>query len=693
MGSEFSKQEEVEFGQYRNRIDEALRDQDPYPRFRAVRDQLAAELRQGKPNVERYVVAYVKQITKSSRAPNSSKFNALLLLKELMKTGAPKLLAYNSTKFMPRLQKLAASKLGPKVLLDYNSRSNAEDSGKFHRLLLESLQHWGDQFGATNPVYADARNKLTKAGLIPVPPAYYDLPREPQVAAQAAEPQVSPVPDLRKTLDAFKFERVKVLELMRYKGQEDFRHPEIETEFRVYQEERERLDRDPFVQSLLLNQAALSPADQELAREFGNEIMMYDMIRASYHRVNASDPAERQAFFKNVEDTHKNLFGSQINMARPSRRDLHSPIHEEVLHNTNYNVPVMQSDRGMALSNGPAPSQPARPESNAYVHEDYARHDYGAPQHFAQADYGSGAVGLGRAVPADAQVFAADYDSYAGVSRKPENDARVQAEPQRSNVGTNKFSDVPSRRDVPVPVPVPVPVGEFSERNLAGGREYAGDVDDLRAPQYNSYNFNHYNYDGGRLDERKEAGRGGAEGSRAPAEKAAPKDAPAPGQPTYVINHYTSNYFTSGDKGAEKPREPERRGWEGQAGRVMEARSFEEEPQQPSAPREAGEAGRAGRVGESEGRPAADRQSTNFRLNNLRTEASVKVSKYLDDDVSVKNPFKPQGMSNSKEFYKNYFRQSGGLSERKARGDLQFRTEAINFVNRVYDDINNTVAR
>jgi hypothetical protein len=809
MGSEFSRQEQIEYGQYRNKIDEALRDSPPYQRFMEVRDRLAGEIKANKPNVHRYAVAYVKKVIKTKNLPNSIKFNALLLLKELMKTRAPQLVNYNNTKIMQRLEKLASSPSRQKVLLEYNSRSNAEDSGKFYHLLLECLARWGDNYGPMNAAYADTRNRLVKAGRLPVQPLYYDIPQDiqPQAVVNSAAPQeLNNHNNIRSILDGFKFERVKVLDSMRRAGNQLFTDQDVLNNFKRYDEDKDSIDRNPFVQNLMNNPS--TPENAELVNEFQNEIMMYDFIKEQFKKLDPSQPATIQKYMDDIQETHRNLFGSNINFTQKSGRDIQNePMHQEVLNNREYNVPVMQSDRGIGMGMGSQAMPPLQPipyPTDAYAHAN----DHGSNVNINYQSQrgvnvqGAGGVGSG----AGLYNAGANYGGY-----QPEN--RVLADGgQQSNV------DAARRSDIPLPVQVPVPVSssfgnqDKVSNNYNNNFKYA---DDVISPLAYGREDDEYNF-GGRKADKKEVSQPNQPVSSSQAGE----------KPQYVINYNTSNYYTSNDNrkdiklGAERPageglysnvdrygndrpydkaadkkpdsnlakpaydynnkndtygksnydsnygkpatdtygksnydsnygrpaydsnygkkndanaksnydndygKRPETygradqdfeygRGYDqkdnrktnlgsaragerdgatagraqSQGIRILEARSFEEEgfnsPQRTQRERNAMN---------SEGGNNIDRKASMVRLQNIKTEASQRVSRLVEEDGTPRNPFKNANMSNSKEFYKAYF--SGG-NNYSARGpkDYQFQTEGIKFVNGVYHDINNTVAR
>ena len=67
-------------------MDKAFQDSGEYVNWWATVDKFAIEMKNGTPNVEKYVIDYVKAIIKKRGVDDNIKLNALLFLKELSKT-------------------------------------------------------------------------------------------------------------------------------------------------------------------------------------------------------------------------------------------------------------------------------------------------------------------------------------------------------------------------------------------------------------------------------------------------------------------------------------------------------------------------------------------------------------------------------------------------------------------------------
>lgn len=118
MGKGYSKEDKITFKKYRVNFDKAIGDSEPYAQFCYVRDQLVRKLQEKRePNVERFSVDYIEKVIKSKDTTEKDKFNALLLLKELLKTKHKGIVLYNEEKLLKTLFNLAQSPLREKVLL------------------------------------------------------------------------------------------------------------------------------------------------------------------------------------------------------------------------------------------------------------------------------------------------------------------------------------------------------------------------------------------------------------------------------------------------------------------------------------------------------------------------------------------------------------------------------------------------
>ena len=87
MGKGYSKEDKIVFIKYRVNLDKCIGDYEPYDNFKNVRNHLKRKLLDNREkNIERFIVDYIKSVLKSKTTNEREKFNALLLLKELLKT-------------------------------------------------------------------------------------------------------------------------------------------------------------------------------------------------------------------------------------------------------------------------------------------------------------------------------------------------------------------------------------------------------------------------------------------------------------------------------------------------------------------------------------------------------------------------------------------------------------------------------
>ena len=127
-------------------------------------------------NLEKYIVDYFKFIIKSDTVSSQHKFNTLLLLKDLMKCNAKKLVDYTEKKFLNRLYLLSSSESARNCLQDINPFSDSQWSAHFYQLNLEALGMWAENHKDSNPEYFKVADKLRTIGRLPIPEKYYNFP-------------------------------------------------------------------------------------------------------------------------------------------------------------------------------------------------------------------------------------------------------------------------------------------------------------------------------------------------------------------------------------------------------------------------------------------------------------------------------------------------------------------------------------
>lgn len=693
--SGFSSQEKIVFAQYQLMIDKAVRDSNQFEEFNKVRDVIVTDLKNGKKNVEKYVVNYIKIIIKHPRVPNQTKFNALLLLKEVLKSNNRAIINWNATKLLKRLHSLAESKLGPNCLLQYDPKGDIKASAAFHHLLLECLGRWGPNFAAINGLYADKLNLLLKAKKLPVDPRYWDIPQDRNGLRSDKD-------ELRAMLDVFKYERMKIIELLRQKGAKNLFDPDIKEEFRIYEEEKEKIDANKEVQALI-NSTYSNPTmeDKDLANEFQNELMMYDVLYENYHRINENDPTAKQDFFNNIQNTHNNLFVSQIDFKNPpgtirpnpngtnnqydeqnfnQNRNLNDP-YSSAFQNPGMTQPVNPSTISSNFNNQPNVNQTQKPILPPTVN------NYDNYQNFNNYDQGKNTAkpGVYLSNTNNINVYeSGDFDTY-----NPKKVENKQSSPNHENNTENDQntlkrgdSNKPGNNQKIIPSTISINGKKFRENNLQ------------QIPETDEFNNS--------LNLRDK------DGVHSPTRPRGISSTKFNGS-DYMINEFGSRKpFTFGSN-ARSGRQNDG------LGKILETKSIEEDFQ-TNNPRNGinndvgryqsglnSDLDRYGAKNPSSYRqyqtqPEQDqninRRSNKYGIANIKTEGSHRRSRHDIGEEHSRNPFKSQHLNNSKDFYKSYFAGSTNYSESKSSNkNQQFRTEGMTFVNSMYNEIAHTLAK
>ena len=321
MGSEFSATEKKEYEIHGRKIDTAIKDNDQYMVFKSVRDSLKADLLANRRNIERYTVSYIKKVIKTQGLPEKSKFNALLLLKELLKIRHPALTNYNYKKFGSRLYALAASKDGPKCLRKYNQKADLNWSAEFHYLLLESWGHWGTELSGLNQHYLKSMNKLKKLKKLPVPNKYWESPHD------LIEDNEDDLDQVRSLIDKISHQRIKVMSVLKDRGAQQLNDNELLAEINIYKQDRNELYSNSKVGELINGHVEQNAETRENVEEIQNEFLMFDTIYDNYFADKDGDMKIKQNFLKNVAETHNNIFHTAYDFSNTNEnqpiRDVH----------------------------------------------------------------------------------------------------------------------------------------------------------------------------------------------------------------------------------------------------------------------------------------------------------------------------------------------------------------------------------
>ncbi len=101
----------------------------------------------------------------------------MLLLKELVKTGAPALVNYTAKKILKRLVLIANTNTGTQCLSAYNKQADPVWASQFHHLDLETLGMWGEIYhDSADKAYFSYAKMLKESRLLPVNEKYWNFP-------------------------------------------------------------------------------------------------------------------------------------------------------------------------------------------------------------------------------------------------------------------------------------------------------------------------------------------------------------------------------------------------------------------------------------------------------------------------------------------------------------------------------------
>lgn len=268
----------------------------------------------------------IKHAIKDPQAPNNSKFNALYLLKELMKSKPKKLVDYVEKKLAPRLEALAISDKGDQCLLEFAKNSDKNWSANFHYLNRECFNNWGEMFRATNPSFAKAADRLRSMRRLPVDNKFYDRVEPGQVQPPAPGNFIPESPLTTGSSIANRVIKAQQLrqELKRYLASGQFRNMDDQAflnSYSGYVQEVRELAKDPQIKSLLTNtNPKMEPADKKLGEEIGREEVFVEQLSQSYDESKRKN--DGAGFLDNFQNIYNIFFENDMVDLGPSIKAL-----------------------------------------------------------------------------------------------------------------------------------------------------------------------------------------------------------------------------------------------------------------------------------------------------------------------------------------------------------------------------------
>lgn len=282
-----------------------------------------------------YIVDIVKHAIKDPITANQAKFNALYLLKELMKSRNRKLVNYVEKKLEPRLEALAMSDREDRCLLEFNRNSDPVWSANFHYLNRECFQNWGELFRSTNPTFLKTAERLKTMKRLPVGNKFYEQFRSapPAQSLPGGQQQVTQNPTQERMADASpvaggslkdRLSRVQQLRKTLSGGlvagqARSMEDAQFTDDYQQYVQAVRELENDPQVKSLLNNNnPRMEEADRRLGEDIGRETVFVEQLSDFF--ANAHKKSDFGEFLFNYEQLYNVFFeGERLNLAQAIR--------------------------------------------------------------------------------------------------------------------------------------------------------------------------------------------------------------------------------------------------------------------------------------------------------------------------------------------------------------------------------------
>lgn len=288
-----------------------------------------------------YIVDIVKHAIKDPLTANQAKFNALYLLKELMKSRNRKLVNYVEKKLEPRLEALAMSDKAERCLLEYNRNGDVTWSANFHYLNRECFQNWGELYRSTNPTFLKTAERLKQMGRLPVGNKFYEQFRSaapvqngqtggpvqvthnptqermadaPLASGTSLKERLSKVQQLRKTLSDY-------LVSAQARSIDD---AQFTDDYQQYVQSVRELENDPQVKSLLNNNnPRMEDGDRRLGEDIGRETVFVEQLSDIF--ATAHKKHDFGEFLLNYEQLYHVLFDTEKFSLAQAIRELRTP--------------------------------------------------------------------------------------------------------------------------------------------------------------------------------------------------------------------------------------------------------------------------------------------------------------------------------------------------------------------------------
>lgn len=260
--------------------------------------------------VEHYIVDYIKHIIKHKTIPAQTKFNALLLLKETLKTKSLVLVKHTSSKILKRLVLLAVSPLEDKCLLEFNNTADQNWSTNFHYLNRESIFNWSQELKLMDVEYVKAAQKLFVARRLPIEKKYWDYPES--IFVKNTKDMVI-LEEKIKSLRQHRRDIKNYLLSDYFFGMKD---QDLEKLANNYMIQHSQITNDEFLHHLVNQPSAkLVEEERKLVENANQETLFCEQFQAVY--LNSKNSPSPKEFLNQYEDINKVFFeGEEISVKR-----------------------------------------------------------------------------------------------------------------------------------------------------------------------------------------------------------------------------------------------------------------------------------------------------------------------------------------------------------------------------------------
>ena len=329
MGGRISKFEKKRFEEIRQQVDKAVIDKNDSPEFKSIVRKFEEALASPEPKIERYLVDYIKYLLKYKPLNARLKFNSILLLKELLKSGNLRFADYVTVKLLKRLYKIAKIESSSECLIGFAKEPDPSWSGHLQHLILETLGRMAELGQNKNSSFYQVAKRLKEQGRLPVVEKYWDFPSGGASEGHATEYQLAferleTLFQLRKELKRLTLNNTRNLTDIKIKNVAEF-----------YLQQKQITELDSSTKKILtVPMTSLSQKEREASEHLGRELFFCEDFQKYYNRLLAGGSRNWfiknylnlcRTFFEKEGEFDKSIFQSFLQNANEEEEDL--PLH------------------------------------------------------------------------------------------------------------------------------------------------------------------------------------------------------------------------------------------------------------------------------------------------------------------------------------------------------------------------------